>query len=260
MASGSPVLEQSSRGAVDLPEQLGLWDPCLTPGACGDTAPLGPASLPPPAPGSHILPPCNHAAQLSGAGIWLHACSGVCYLPGMFNSWGRRKAGSRGPLAAPAPWLPVSHCPKVGAACDPRSCCLHTPTPARQRGWGRARRADPAAGHPGGAAARGPGSCLPHSLQRATVLTELLLTRQAFVPAAQRCLSGVLNRIKSCNQTRTHARRSARPSSPQSQRCRGAARLSPALPPELGGLVPPSQDLHEALGPTGLQPPSVEGG
>lgn len=189
------------------------------------------------------------------------SCLQRCVLPpGMFNSWGRKKAGSRGPLAAPAPWLPVSHCPKVGAACDPRSCCLHTPTPARQRGWGRARRADPAAGHPGGAAARGPGSCLPHSLQRATVLTELLLTRQAFVPAAQRCLSGVLNRIKSCNQTRTHARRSARPSSPQSQRCRGAARLSPVLPPELGGLVPPSQDLHEALGPTGLQPPSVEGG
>lgn len=117
MGSGSPVLGQSSRGAVELPEQLGLWDPCPTLGACGDTAPLGPASLPPPAPGSHILPPCNHAAQLSGAGIWLHACSGVCYLPAcLIHGAGRRLAA--GPPLLPQPlgfqsptvpkWVPLA--------------------------------------------------------------------------------------------------------------------------------------------------------
>lgn len=131
--------------------------------------------------------------------------------------------------------LPVS---QSGCRLRPLLLLPSRPTLARQRGRGRARRADPAAGHPGGAAARGPGSCLPHSLQRATVLTELLLTRQAFVPAAQRCLSGALNRIKSCSQTHTHAGRSARPSSPQSRGCCGAARLPPVLPPEPGGLLP----------------------
>lgn len=184
---------------------------------------------------------------------------GVCYLPGMFNSWGRREAGSRGPLAAPAPWLPVSQCPKVGAGSDPCSCCLHSPTRAGQRGRGRARRADPAAGHPGGAAARGPGSCLPHSLQRATVLTEPLLTRQAFVPAAQRCLSGVLNRIKSCNQTHTRTQERAAELAPEPGLLRGGSAL-PSPPSGDWGLLPTSRDIHEAPGPAGLQPPGVEGG
>lgn len=178
------------------------------------------------------LTPSHHAAQLSGAGIWLRARSGVCYLRGMFNSWGRRKAGSGAPLL-PQPL--DFQCPSVPKWVRPLLLLPSQPDPGWARGWGRARRADPAAGHPGGAAARGPGTCLPHSLQRATVLTEPLLTRQAFVPAAQRCLSGALNRIKSCNQT--HAR-TQEPSWPQSQGCCGAARLSPVLPPELGVCSP----------------------
>lgn len=165
----------------------------------------------------------------------------------MFNSWGRRKAGSRGPLSCPSSPMP-SNLPVLQSGCHsgpPAPACLPIPTPARQWGWGRARGANPATGHPSGAAARGPRSCLPCSRQRATVLTELLLTRQAFVRADQRCLSGVLNRIKSCNQTHTHthkhtqARRSAQPSLPQCQGCCRVARLSRFLTPEPWGSGPP---------------------
>lgn len=152
---------------------------------------------------------------------------------------GKLAAGAS--LAAPSPLasnlpLPQSGC-HVGSPLPPAF-------PSRPRLSGRAgaehRGADPTVGHPGGAAARGPGSCLPRSRQRATVLTELLLTRQAFVRADQRCLSGVLNRIKSCNQTHTQARRSAQLSSPRRQGCCEVARLSRILPPETWGSgVPP---------------------
>lgn len=132
------------------------------------------------------LPPRIHAAQLPGAGIWLRAHGslpgGVHYLPGMFNSWGRKKASSG-----------------AGGRCrhPPVPGILTFLSPARWRGWDRAPRLHPPRVLGGGAPELSP--------PPASVLTELLLTRQPFVRADQQCLSEVLNRIKSWKQTHRHA-------------------------------------------------------
>lgn len=92
---------------------------------------------------SHCCPPRIHTAQLAGAGIWLRAHSslpgGVHYLPGMFNSWGRKKASSGvgGAMPpSPSPWHPLfaAHpVPSTVAGLGPSPPFASTPC-ARRRG------------------------------------------------------------------------------------------------------------------------------
>lgn len=85
MGCNSPLLLGAHRNGAPLPRDL-------------PQAGAEPPQQSPPVQPQASLPPRIHAAQLPGEGIWLRAHGslpgGVRYLPGMFNSWGRKKASS----------------------------------------------------------------------------------------------------------------------------------------------------------------------